>query len=103
MGPATGSPSPILYQPSFSSTREAAILTAQVSTNVLVAAAAAAAVRTQQVAEFATDAGSEAHASSITASAMKEEAAQAAQAAARAALATAKVAIAEVDATTFTT
>ena len=49
MGPATGSLAPIPYQPPFSSTREAAILTAQIPIDVLAAAASAAVVRTQQV------------------------------------------------------
>ena len=60
MGHATGSLAPIPRQYSFSSTMEAAILTAQIPRNVLAASAVAAAVRTQQVAEFTTDAGFEA-------------------------------------------
>ena len=103
MGPATGGPDHIPCQPPFSSTRETAILTAQINVEVLVAAAAATAVRTQQVAEFTTDAGFEAHAAAITTGATEEEAVQAAQAAASAALAAAKAAIAEADATTSTT
>ena len=75
MGPATGSPSPIPHQPPFSSATEAAILTAQISTGVFKATAAAAAVRTQQVAEFTTGAGFEAHAAAITTSTTEEEAA----------------------------
>ena len=72
--PTTGSRAPIHHHLPFSSTREAAIMTAQIPTNVLAAAAAAAAVRTQQVAEFATDAGFEAHAAAIPAGATEEEA-----------------------------
>jgi len=66
----------------FSSTTEAAILATRILTEALVAAAAANAVRNQQVAEFITVAGTEAHAATIAASAMEEEEAQAAQAAA---------------------
>jgi hypothetical protein len=54
MGPATDSLAPIPHQLPFSSTREAAILTTQIPTDVLAAAAAAAAVRTHQVAELTT-------------------------------------------------
>ena len=103
MGPATGGPAPIPYQPHFSSTMEAAILAVQINVDVLAAAAAAAAARTQQVTEFTTAAGFEAHAATIAASATEEEAAQTAQAAAGAALAAAKAAIADVKATTSTT
>ena len=60
---------------------------------------AATAVRNQQVAEFTTAAGIEAHAAAIATSATKEEAAQAAQAAAGAALIAAQAAIAGEDAT----
>ena len=81
MGPATGSLAPIPHQLPFSSTREAAIMTAQIPTVVLAAAAPAAAVRTQQVAEFTTAAGFEAHAAAIAASTTEEEAAHTAQAA----------------------
>ena len=102
MGPATGRLAPIPYEPPFSSTSVAAILTVQIPTNVLATAAAAAAIRTQQVAEFTTVAGSEAHAATIAVGATEEEAAQAAQAAVEAALAAAKAAIAEADATTST-
>ena len=55
-------------------------------TEALAAAAAATAVRNQQVAEFITAAGIEAHAAAIAADATEEETAQAAQAAAGAAL-----------------
>jgi hypothetical protein len=102
MGPATGSLAPIPYQPSFSSSREAAILTAQIPTEVLAAAASATVVRNQQVAEFTTAAGCEAHAAAILIGATEGEAAQATQAAAVAALAAATAAIAEADATTST-
>jgi hypothetical protein len=54
------------------------------------------------VGEFTTDAGSEAHATAIAASATEEEAAHAATIATIAALAAAKTAIAEADATTST-
>jgi hypothetical protein len=57
-------------------------LATRILTEALVAAAAANAVRNQQVAEFITVAGTEAHAATIAASAMEEEEAQAAQAAA---------------------
>jgi hypothetical protein len=103
MGPNTGSLAHIPYQPPFFTTREAAILTAQIPTDVLAAAAAGADVRTQQVAEFTTVVGSETHAAAIAAGATEEEAAHAVQAAARASLAAAKAAIAEADATTSTT
>ena len=69
MGPATGSLAPISYQLPFCSTSEAAITTAQIPTEALVAAAAATAVRNQQVAEFTTVAGIEAHAAAMAASA----------------------------------
>ena len=101
MGPATGSVAPILYQLHFPSTTEAAILTAQIPIEVLVAAAVATDVRNQQVVEFTTTAGIEAHAAAIVACATEEEAAEAAQAAARAALTTAQAAITEADATTY--
>ena len=65
MGPATGSLAPIPYQLPFCSTTEAPILTAQFPTEALVAAAAATAVRNQQVAEFTIAAGTEAHAATI--------------------------------------
>ena len=100
MGPTKGGSTPIPYQPPFSSTREAAILTAQINVDVLAAAAVAVAVRTQQVAEFTTVAGLEAHAAAIAAHTTEKEAAHAAQAPARAALAAAKAAIAEAEATT---
>ena len=67
-----------------------------------MAAATAAALRNQQVAEFTTVVGTEAHAAAIATCATEEEAAQAAQAAARAALTAAQAAIAEADATPST-
>ena len=94
MGPATDSLAPIPHRLPFSSIREAAILTAEISTDVLAAAAEVAAVRTRQVAELTTTAvGYEVHAT-------EEEAAQAAQVATGAALTVAQAAIAEADATT---
>ena len=98
---ATGSSIP--YQLPFCSTSEAGILTTQIPTRVLVAAAAATAVRNQQVAEITTAAGTEAHTAEIAASATEKEAAQAAQAAVGAALTAAQAAIAEAGATTSTT
>jgi hypothetical protein len=98
MGPATGSLAPIPCQIPFCSTTKAAILTAQFPTEALVAAAAANAVRNQQVAEFTTDAGIEAHAAAIASCATEEEAAQADQVASEAALTVAQAAIAEADA-----
>jgi hypothetical protein len=56
MGPAKANSIP--YQLPFRSTSEAAALTAQIPTEVLMAAASAIAVRNQQVAEFTTAAGS---------------------------------------------
>jgi len=103
MGLATRGPAPIPYQASFFTTSEAAILTAHIPVDVLAAAAAAAAIRNQQVAEFTPAAGIEAHASAIAASATEEEAAQAAQAAPEATLADAHATIAETEATTSTT
>jgi len=102
MGPATGNLAPIPFQLPCCSTSEAAILTAHIPTEVLVAAAAATAVRNQQAAEFTTVAGTAAHAATIAAGATKEEAVQPAQAAAGAALTAAQAAIAEADATTST-
>jgi hypothetical protein len=102
MGPAKGNPTLNPYQPPFSSIEEATILTAQVSIEVLVVAAAAAAIRTRRVAEFTTAAGPKAHASAIAAIATEQEAAQPAQATARAALANANATIAEADATAST-
>ncbi len=103
MGPATGSLASIPHPIPFSFTKEAAILTAKIPTNVLAAAAAAATVRTHKMAEFTTAAGSEAHAAAIKVGATEEEATLAAQAAAEATLAAAKTAVAEADATTSTT
>jgi hypothetical protein len=61
------------------SNREAALLAAQINVDVLAAAAATAAVRAQQVANFATVAGFEAHAAVVAVGATEEEAARAAQ------------------------
>ena len=88
MGPATGSLAPIPLQLPFHSTTEAAALTAQIPTEALATAGAASAVRNQQVAEFTTAAGTEAHAAAIATCATEEEAAQAAQSATGAALTT---------------
>ena len=96
--PATGNSIP--YHLPFCSTSEAAILTAHIPTKVLVGAAAATVARNQQVAEFTTVVGTEAHATAIATCATEEEAAQAAQVATRAALTTAQAAIAEADVTT---
>ena len=99
MGPATGSLASIPLQLPYHSTTRAATLTTQSSEDTLAAAATATAVREQQVAEFTTVAGIQAHAVAIGASATEEEAAQAAQAAAIAALTAAKAAMAGEDAT----
>jgi len=81
---------------------KAARLAAQSNVDVLAVAAAAAAVRAHQVANFATAAGSEANAAAVVAGATEEEAARAAQTATRASLAAAMTAIAEAEATTST-
>ena len=101
MGPATGDSIP--YQLPFCSLSEAAALTAQIPTKVLVDAASATAARNQRVTEFTTAAGNTTQTTTIIGGATEEEAAQAAQAAARAALTTAHAAIAEADATNPTT
>ncbi len=99
MGPATGSLAPIPLQLPFHPIAGAATPTAHTPSEALAAAAAAIAVRNQQVAEFTTAAGTKAHAAAIEASATEEEAVQAAESAARAALTPAQAAIAGVDAT----
>jgi len=101
MGPATGDSIP--YQLPLCSLSEAAVLTAHIPTETLVAAAAATTARNQQLEEFTTAAGSAAHAAAIASGAMEEEAAKTAQAAAGAALTTAQAAIAEADATNSST
>ncbi len=63
IGPAKGDSIP--YQLLFCSPSEAATLTARIPTEVLVAAAAATAVRHQRVADFTTVAGSAAHAAAL--------------------------------------
>ncbi len=93
MGPTTDDSIP--YQLPFCFPSEAATLTTRIPTEVLVAAAAAIAIRNQRVADFTTAADSAAHAASIASGATEEEAAQAAQAEAGAALTTAQAAIAE--------
>ena len=104
MGPAvTGNLAPIPYQLPFCSTSEAVILTALIPTKVLVAAAAATAVRNEQVAELTTSAGINTHAAAIAPSATEEEASQAAQPASRAAIIAAQATIDEADPTTSTT
>ena len=98
MGPATGSLAPIPLQLPFQPIAGAVTPTAQTPTKAIAAAATATAVQNQQVAEFTTAAGTEAHAAAIVAGATEEEAAQAAQAAPRAALIAAQAAIAGPDA-----
>ncbi len=75
MDPVTGDPAPIPDQPFFTPSREAALLAAQINVDVRAAAVAAATVRAQQVADFATAAGFEAHAEAIASGATEEEAA----------------------------
>ena len=58
--------------------REAALLAARINVDVLAVATAAAAVRTQQVSNFATATGSKAHAAAEAAGTTEEEAARAA-------------------------
>ncbi len=75
MGPAIGGATPISDQPPSNPTREATLLAAQINVDVRTAAAAAATIRAQQVADFTTAASSKAHAAAIAGDATEEEAA----------------------------
>jgi len=74
-------------------------MTALTSTETLAATATATALRDQQVADFTTAAGIQAHATTIVAGATEEEAAQADKAAVGAALTDAQAVIAGADVT----
>ncbi len=87
-------------QPPSTLTREEAILATHVIEDVHVVAAAAAAARDQQVADFVANTGVVAHAAAISTSAFEEEAAHATQTAAGEAFIAAMATIAEAEAAT---